>query len=123
MKRHSLRAIVFCLQKLDIKTPMLDPMRCIAKVANKMKLNERITRQGMNIMHTTIRKETSAGKNPMGLALAVLYVSYLSNNVNNSVHNKNNESSNNKRHLFHNNRCDIKKYNQVEANYYLLFNN
>jgi transcription initiation factor TFIIIB Brf1 subunit/transcription initiation factor TFIIB len=33
----------------------------------------------------------------MGLAAAVLYVSYLNNNINNSVHNKNIESSKNKR--------------------------
>jgi transcription initiation factor TFIIB len=85
------------LTELDIKTPMLDPMRCIVKVANKMQLDERVTRQGMDIMHTAIRKETSAGKNPMGLAAAVLYISFLNNNFNNSVHNKNNESNNNKR--------------------------
>jgi transcription initiation factor TFIIB len=84
------------LTELDIKTPMLDPMRCIAKVANKMQLNERITRQSMDVMHTAIRKEASAGKNPMGLAAAVLYISYLNNNMNNSVYNKNNESSKNK---------------------------
>jgi transcription initiation factor TFIIB len=85
------------LTELDIKTPMLDPMRCIAKVANKMHLHERITRQGMDIMHTAIRKEASVGKNPMGLAAAVLYISFLNNNINNSVHNKNNESNNSKR--------------------------
>jgi transcription initiation factor TFIIB len=83
------------LTELDIKTPMLDPMRCVAKVANKMQLNERITRQGIDIMHTAIRKEASAGKNPMGLAAAVLYISHLNNNVNNSVHDKSNESNNN----------------------------
>jgi transcription initiation factor TFIIB len=85
------------LTELDIKTPMLDPMRCIAKVANKMHLHERITRQGMDIMHTAIRKEVSVGKNPMGLAAAVLYISFLNNNINHSVHNKNNESNNSKR--------------------------
>ena len=85
------------LTELDIKTPMLDPMRCIAKVANKMHLHERITRQGMDIMHTAIRKEASVGKNPMGLAAAVLYVSFLNNNINKSVHDKNNESNNSKR--------------------------
>jgi transcription initiation factor TFIIB len=85
------------LTELDIKTPMLDPMKCIAKVANKMRLNERITRQGMDIMHTAIRKEASAGKNPMGLAAAILYISYLNNNINNSVHNKSDESNNSKR--------------------------
>jgi len=85
------------LTELDIKTPMLDPMRCIAKVANKMQLSERITRQGMNIMHTAIRKEASAGKNPMGLAAAVLYISYLNNNIDNGIHDKSNESNNSRR--------------------------
>jgi transcription initiation factor TFIIB len=51
----------------------------------------------MDIMHTAIRKEASAGKNPMGLAAAILYISYLNNNINNSVHNKSNESNNSKR--------------------------
>ena len=83
------------LTELDIKTPMLDPMRCVAKVANKMQLNERITRQGIDIMHTAIRKKATAGKDPMGLAAAALYISYLTNNINNSVHDKSNGSNNN----------------------------
>jgi transcription initiation factor TFIIB len=74
---------------------MLDPMRCITKVANKMQLSERITRKGMDIMHTAIRKEASAGKNPMGLAAAVLYISCLNNNIDNGIHNKSNENNNN----------------------------
>ena len=85
------------LTELDIKAPMLDPMRCIAKVANRIHLHERITRQALDIMHQAIRKEASAGKNPMGLAAAVLYISYLNNNNNDTVHNnsKSNESNNN----------------------------
>jgi transcription initiation factor TFIIB len=59
-----------------------------------MQLNERITRQGMDVMQTAIRKEASAGKNPMGLAAAVLYISYLKN-INNDVHGKSSESNNN----------------------------
>jgi len=69
------------LTELDIKTPMLDPMKCIAKVANKMKLNERITRQAIGIMHEAIKKEATTGKDPMGLAAAVLYLSYINNNI------------------------------------------
>src|ERR687892_663663 len=90
---HSYRML---LTELDIKTPMLDPMRCIVKAANKMKLSERITRQALNIMQTAIRKEASAGKNPMGLAAAVLYISFLNNNINESINNnKRNENNNN----------------------------
>lgn len=89
---HSYRIL---LTELDIKTPMLDPMRCVAKVANKMHLHERITRQGMDIMHTAVRKETSAGKNPMGLAAAVLYISYNNSNIKGSIYKGNTESNNN----------------------------
>ena len=76
---------------------MLDTMKCVARVANRMQLNERITRQAMDIMHNAVKREASAGKNPMGLAAAVLYISFLNNNINHSVHNKNNESNNSKR--------------------------
>jgi transcription initiation factor TFIIB len=72
------------LTELDIKTPMLDPLKCVAKVANKMKLSQRITRQAMGILHTAIKKELNAGKDPMGLAAAVLYMSHLNNNNNNN---------------------------------------
>jgi len=89
---HSYRML---LTELDIKTPMLDPMRCVVKVANKMHLHERITRQGMDIMHTAIRKEASAGKNPMGLAAAVLYISY-QHSIKGSIDKKVNEVDNNR---------------------------
>jgi transcription initiation factor TFIIB len=68
------------LTELDIKTPMLDPMRCVAKVASSMQLNEMTSRQAMGIMHNAMKSEASTGKNPMGLAAAVLYISYHNNN-------------------------------------------
>ena len=69
------------LTELDIKTPMLDPMRCVTKIASKMKLNERITRQAMSIMYEALKKEAATGKDPMGLASAVLYMAYANNNI------------------------------------------
>lgn len=66
------RLLVF---ELDIKIPMLDPMKCIGKVANKANLNEKIVRQAMNIMKDLNNREISAGKNPMVLAATVLYLS------------------------------------------------
>ena len=69
------------LTELDIKTPMLDPIKCITKIASKMKLNERITRQAMSIMYEAIKKEATTGKDPMGLASAVLYMAYANNNI------------------------------------------
>jgi transcription initiation factor TFIIB len=81
------------LTELDIKTPMLDPMKCITKIASKMKLNERITRQAMSIMYEAIRKEATTGKDPMGLASAVLYMAYANNNIRRDA---NNESTSNR---------------------------
>jgi transcription initiation factor TFIIB len=69
---HSYRVL---LTELDIKIPMLDLIKCITKVANKMNLNERITRHAMSIMHEAIKKEITVGKDPMGVAAAVLYMS------------------------------------------------
>jgi transcription initiation factor TFIIB len=80
------------LTELDIKTPMLDPMRCVAKVASRMQLNEMTSRQAMGIMHNAMKSEASTGKNPMGLAAAVLYISYHNNNIKNNVLRKSNDS-------------------------------
>jgi transcription initiation factor TFIIB len=79
------------LTELDIKTPMLDPMRCVAKVASRMQLNEMTSRQAMGIMHNAMKSEASTGKNPMGLAAAVLYISYHNNNIKNSSQRKSND--------------------------------
>ena len=66
------RLLVF---ELDIKIPMVDPMKCIGKVANKANLNENIVRQAVSIMKDLNNREISAGKNPMVLAATVLYLS------------------------------------------------
>jgi transcription initiation factor TFIIB len=63
--------------ELDIKVPMIDPMKCVVKVANKAKLSEKTKRQAMNIMHDIIKSGASAGKDPMGLAGSVIYMSSL----------------------------------------------
>ncbi|MGA8107662.1 MAG: transcription initiation factor IIB [Nitrososphaeraceae archaeon] len=88
------------LTELDIKTPMLDPMKCMTKIASKMKLNERITRQAMSIMYEAMKKEATTGKDPMGLASAVLYIAYTNNNIRSDISSKrrdaNNENTNNR---------------------------
>jgi transcription initiation factor TFIIB len=50
-------------------------IQCIVKVANKATLNEKTKRQAFDIMSNLTNKEISAGKNPMGLAATVLYMS------------------------------------------------
>ncbi len=58
------RILVF---ELDIKIPIVDPMKCIVKVANKANLNEKTVRQALSIMNDINDIGISAGKNPMSL--------------------------------------------------------
>jgi transcription initiation factor TFIIB len=61
--------------ELDLKIPIVDPLKCIAKVANKANLSEKTRRQAAEIMNNVTKREISAGKDPMGLAASVLYLS------------------------------------------------
>jgi transcription initiation factor TFIIB len=76
----SYRVLVF---KLNISTPpVIDPMKCIVKVANNADLNENTKRQAMDVMNNLTKREISAGKHPMALAATVLYVSCLNTGEN-----------------------------------------
>jgi transcription initiation factor TFIIB len=68
--------------ELDIKVPLVDPMKCIAKIANKAGISEKTKRAAMKTMAEIVEKRISAGKLPMGLAATVLYISCLKNGEN-----------------------------------------
>jgi transcription initiation factor TFIIB len=63
------------LYELDIKIPLVDPMKCIAKVANVLGINEKTKKQAMNIMKEVVKREMTPGKIPMGLAASAVYLS------------------------------------------------
>ena len=65
---------LLCIE-LDLKVPIVDPMKYIVKVANKANLSEKTKRQAVEIMNNITQREISTGKNPMGLAASVLYMS------------------------------------------------
>jgi transcription initiation factor TFIIB len=80
VKRKALsRSYRLLVLKLDIKVPSMDLMKCIVKIANKAKLGEKVQRMAISTMNDLINKEISAGKDPMGLAATVLYLSCLRN--------------------------------------------
>jgi transcription initiation factor TFIIB len=75
IKRKDLARIYrLVVMELDLKIPLVDPMRCIVKVANKANLSERTRRIAMEIMKSVTKSGISAGKDPMGLAASVLYL-------------------------------------------------
>jgi transcription initiation factor TFIIB len=61
--------------ELDYKVPNIDPVKCVVRVANKAKITEKTKRQALYIMEKVTGNEISAGKDPMGLAATVLYIS------------------------------------------------
>lgn len=65
--------------ELDIKVPLVDPLKCIAKIANQAGISEKTKRIAMKTMNELVEQEISAGKLPMGLAATVLYMSCLQN--------------------------------------------
>lgn len=61
--------------ELGVRIPVVNPMKCVARVANKLSISEKTKHQAFNIMDEVINKKINAGKEPMGLAATVLYVS------------------------------------------------
>ena len=61
--------------ELDLKLPMIDTTKCIARVANKVNISEKTKHQAINLMNDVVNSGLSAGKDPMGLAATVVYAS------------------------------------------------
>jgi transcription initiation factor TFIIB len=62
------------IRELDIKAPIVDPMKCIVRIANNVNLAEKTKREAINMMEEVVKKEITAGKDPMGLAATALYL-------------------------------------------------
>jgi transcription initiation factor TFIIB len=63
------------ISEFGLRLPTCDPMKCVVKVANKATIDEKTKRQAIEIMEDVTNREISAGKNPMGLAATVVYIS------------------------------------------------
>lgn len=64
------RGIVF---KLDRRIPQMDYYHCIEKIGARLGVSEKILRQAMHAMEKIVNQGLCAGKDPMGMAGAVLY--------------------------------------------------
>jgi transcription initiation factor TFIIB len=76
---HSYRLLAL---ELDIKVPLIEPPKFIARIANKAGISEKTKRIAIATMEEITKNEISAGKNPIGLAATVLYLSCLASNEN-----------------------------------------
>ena len=76
-RKHLAKTYRILLIALDVKVSLVDLIKCIAKVANNANLTEKTKRQAIRIMNEVTEKQISAGKNPMGFAATILYLSCL----------------------------------------------
>lgn len=75
MKRKDIaRCYRLLLRELDLSMPVVDPVRCLSRIASKAELTERTKRHATKILELAEKHKISAGKDPMGLAAAALYV-------------------------------------------------
>ena len=53
--------------------PIIDPIKCIVKIANKLKLEEKIKHKAIKIMKEVMKEEIHVGKNPLSIAASTIY--------------------------------------------------
>jgi transcription initiation factor TFIIB len=62
------------VKELDLKMPVTDSVQCVSRIASKIGIEEKTKRSAIKVLKTAQENEVSAGKDPMGLAAAALYL-------------------------------------------------
>jgi transcription initiation factor TFIIB len=78
-KKDVARCYRLLLQELDFHMPTSDPMMYISKIAEKTGISGKTQGAAIAILRIARQKRVSAGKDPMGLAAAALYIACLQN--------------------------------------------
>jgi len=74
-------------RELELKMPVVDSTQCIARIASKLDITEKTKRHGIKILKKAQEHQESAGKDPMGLAAAALYLACLKTGENKTQRN------------------------------------
>ena len=77
-KKDIARCYRLLIREMDLRMPVVDPTRCVSRIASKAGLSEKTKRKAFDILRRAEETRTSAGKDPMGLAAAALYVACVS---------------------------------------------
>jgi transcription initiation factor TFIIB len=67
------------LRELDVHIPVADPLTYVSKIAEKNGISGKAQGAAIAILREARRKRAAAGKDPMGLAAAALYIACLQN--------------------------------------------
>ena len=78
-KKDVARCYRLLLRELDIHMPIADPLTYVSKIAERTGISGKTQGLAIAILRDARRKRASAGKDPMGLAAAALYIACLQN--------------------------------------------
>ncbi|OLD08253.1 MAG: transcription initiation factor IIB [Crenarchaeota archaeon 13_1_40CM_3_52_4] len=73
-KKDVARCYRLLLRELEMAMPVEDPIRCISKIASRAEISMQTQQSAIRVLKDARKKGVVAGKDPMGLAAAALYV-------------------------------------------------
>ena len=79
-KKDVARCYRLLLRELDVHMPIADPLTYVSKIAEKTGISGKTQGAAIQILRDARRRRAAAGKDPMGLAAAALYIACLQNN-------------------------------------------
>ena len=79
-KKDVARCYRLLLQELDFHMPIADPLTYVSKIAEKNGISGKTQGAAIAILREARRKRVAAGKDPMGMAAAALYIACLQHN-------------------------------------------
>jgi transcription initiation factor TFIIB len=79
-KKDVARCYRLLLRELDMHMPIADPLTYVSKIAERTGISGKTQGIAIRILREARNKRAAAGKDPMGLAAAALYIACLQNN-------------------------------------------
>ncbi len=73
-KKEVARCYRLLVRELDLRMPVVDPVKCISKIATGVEISMLTQQRAIRIINEAKKKGIVTGKDPMGLAAASLYV-------------------------------------------------
>jgi len=79
-KKEVARCYRLLLRELDVHMPIADPLTYVSKIAERTGISGKTQGMAIQILREARKRRAAAGKDPMGLAAASLYIACLKNN-------------------------------------------
>jgi len=79
-KKDVARCYRLLLRELDVHMPIADPLTYVSKIAERTGISGKTQGIAIQILREARKRRAAAGKDPMGLAAAALYIACLKNN-------------------------------------------